>query len=272
MYASEHASFRVVCLGGSSTYGTTVSNEDSYPRLLQTELTRDIGQGVEVINAGLGGYSTPNLIALLSLKIVHLKPQVVFFYIGFNDAWNRLLYSDFQTDYSHALKSWEMARVPFWRYSRLLDMIAAKLGHPAGRDPHIHSVCWKPMKGAPAANWERSSGEAFRGNIITLIAICKAHGIIPVFSSEATDFRNHPVENNDVWVRAVKEHREIIESVAAEQGAGYVDLAGMMSDQAEYFDDCLHMNRRGNLFFAEALASYLRDHHILPIRPEASSA
>jgi len=104
-YEGDSDSISIVCLGGSSTYGSRVFKEDSYPYLLEERLSKSIDKTINVINGGLGGYSTPNIISLLSLKIVHLNPDIVIFYVGFNDAWNRLFYSDFEMDYSHAQTS-----------------------------------------------------------------------------------------------------------------------------------------------------------------------
>jgi len=259
LYKADPDSINIVSLGGSSTYGTRVYNKDSYPYLLEKVLRQSTytDKTINVINAGLGGYSTPNIIALLSGKIIHLDPAIIIFYVGFNDAWTRLMFSDFKMDYSHAQKSWMEPKFPFWRYSRFLDVVAGKLGYPSAK-PHIHSVAWRKMSGKPEANFRNSSADAFRANLMTLISIARTHGAVPILVTQATDFKNHPLpENNKVWMQAMGEHMNIINQVAGNMSVDLINVRSPMSDKKEYFLDVLHMNGEGNKKRAEIIADYL---------------
>ena len=61
---------RVACLGDSTTFGWGVSEAEAWPSLLGQEL------GVEVLNAGVPGYSTHQGLATLD-RVLALKPEVV---------------------------------------------------------------------------------------------------------------------------------------------------------------------------------------------------
>ena len=52
--------YRIVVLGGSTTYTIEVDDDDStFTKLLENELNKQIDNlKVEVINAGVGGYTT----------------------------------------------------------------------------------------------------------------------------------------------------------------------------------------------------------------------
>ncbi len=273
-YRADESTINIVALGGSSTYGTRVYTHESYPFQLE-EILRKSTRGdkkINVINAGLGGYATPNIISLLAGRVVHLQPAIVLLYTGFNDAWTRLMFSDFKTDYSHAQKVWEYPQLPFWRHSRLLDRIAEKLGHPAIK-PHIHSVAWKSMSGAPEENFRRSSGQAFRRNLMTLIGIARTHGAIPVLITQATDFQNHPLpDNNAVWQKAMREHTRIIREVSGNMAVDLIDIRSQMSDKPEYFMDVLHMSPGGNRKRAEIIADFLLQNDLLGKGVQAKSA
>lgn len=258
-YTADSNSVNIVSLGGSSTYGTRVYLHDSYPYILEEILRKSAttDKTINVINAGLGGYSTPNIISLLSGKIIHLKPDAVIFYVGFNDAWTRLMFSGFKTDYSHAQKSWVDLDFPFWRQSRFLDIIADKLGYPADK-PHIHSVAWKKMSGNPKDNFRHSSSDAFKSNLMSLISIARTHGAVPILVTQATDFKNHPLpENNKIWMQAMEENTNIIKQVAEKMSVGLIDIRKLMTDRSEYFLDVLHMSGVGNRRRAEIIAEYL---------------
>ncbi|MFH2137408.1 MAG: SGNH/GDSL hydrolase family protein [Candidatus Omnitrophota bacterium] len=258
LYAADPDSIKIVCLGGSSTYGTRVFKEDSYPRQLEKVLSGYSDKKVNVINAGLPGYSTANIISLLSLKIIDLNPDIIIFYVGFNDAWNRLVFSGFKNDYTHAQQSWKLAKPSFWRKSRLLEVIADLLGYPPIKDPHIHSVAWKKKTGNPENNLRNSSAEAFKRNLRTLIGIARTHGVIPILVTQATDFKDYPVQTyNNEWIRAMQEHTEITKQVANEMSVDLIDINSLMIDQKEYFADVLHMNIKGNRKRAQIIAEYL---------------
>jgi lysophospholipase L1-like esterase len=264
-YTADPTRFRIACLGGSSTYDTRTTREESYPRQLELLLRARGFDEVDVINAGLGGYSTPNLIGMLALRVVPLEPRIVLVYSGFNDAWNRILYRGVEDDYTHAMRSWDLCPGPVWRESRLLDRLAAKLGSRSRHNPHVHDVAWVPMSGDAAENWRSSSALPFERNLITLVAIARAHGIRPVLVTQATDFVNHPVERaNDVWEQAMHEHTAVLDRVALRAEVDRIDVRTPMSDHGEYFADVLHMTAAGNRERARIIADWLVERGLVP--------
>jgi len=97
---------RIVCLGDSGTFGirrTTLSEEsetvvmrmdNDYPRKLAQLLQVEGPANVEVINAGVIGYTSSHGLRLLNTEILDLHPDIITIRFGFNDhllAWNRSL-------------------------------------------------------------------------------------------------------------------------------------------------------------------------------------
>jgi lysophospholipase L1-like esterase len=69
---------RVVCLGSSTTYGTGLDYDETYPKLLQDKLHGMFGEGrFEVINAGQPGLRLMHIIELVKNKIIPLSPDIV---------------------------------------------------------------------------------------------------------------------------------------------------------------------------------------------------
>lgn len=66
----EPVSPRIACLGDSTTFGWGVTQDQAWPNVLGQEL------GVEVLNAGVPGYSTHQGLATLD-RVLALKPDVV---------------------------------------------------------------------------------------------------------------------------------------------------------------------------------------------------
>jgi lysophospholipase L1-like esterase len=77
-----HARFRIVAIGDSCTFGTTLGEGYPYPRVMESELRR-MGRDVEVINAGVEGYGPANVLARLD-ELEALRPELVTIYIGWN--------------------------------------------------------------------------------------------------------------------------------------------------------------------------------------------
>lgn len=76
--------FVVATVGGSTTFGQGVTDEDSWPALLQERLGSDFA----VVNYGLPGFSTAEGIIQMGLVVPESRPDVVVFYEGWNDIHN----------------------------------------------------------------------------------------------------------------------------------------------------------------------------------------
>jgi len=76
---------RIVCMGNSSTFGWGVPPDSSYPRLLEKILEESSGGDVEVINAGVPGYSSLQGLVLFEREISTLEPDIVTVSYGAND-------------------------------------------------------------------------------------------------------------------------------------------------------------------------------------------
>ena len=69
---------RIVCLGGSTTYGSGQNQRDTYPQILQDKLDEKWGaHRYEVINAGQPGFNLSCLIPYTEREIISLDPDIV---------------------------------------------------------------------------------------------------------------------------------------------------------------------------------------------------
>lgn len=75
---------RIAVVGGSTTFGSGVTDEDSWPARLQALL----GPGYRVTNYGMPGYSTAEGVIQLALLVPESRPDVVVLYEGWNDIRN----------------------------------------------------------------------------------------------------------------------------------------------------------------------------------------
>ena len=79
--------FRIVALGDSSTFGMGVGQEESYPEVLERLLKARCGDTpIEVLNAGTIGYTSWQGLKWLERHGPSLRPAIVTFAFGTNDA------------------------------------------------------------------------------------------------------------------------------------------------------------------------------------------
>lgn len=74
----------IICFGDSITKGEGISYEDTYPRLLEKMLKR------EVINAGIGGDTTASALLRLKKDVLIRNPYLVIVELGGNDYLQRI--------------------------------------------------------------------------------------------------------------------------------------------------------------------------------------
>jgi lysophospholipase L1-like esterase len=86
-YATPPGVTRIAVLGDSVTLGWGVGMEESYPRVLERLLNDDArARRYEVINGGVGNYTTSRIIALYRYELQKYSPRVVVFSFFLNDA------------------------------------------------------------------------------------------------------------------------------------------------------------------------------------------
>jgi hypothetical protein len=84
--------FRIVAIGGSTTYGEFIEENDlTYPAQLEYVLREDYGyENVEVINAGVPAYTSWESLVSLQFRVLDLDPDLIIIYDGVNDINPRL--------------------------------------------------------------------------------------------------------------------------------------------------------------------------------------
>jgi len=82
----EKGTYRIVCMGDSSTFGMEGFEKDIYPSVLQRLLEEKYPEmKIEVVNAGYTGYSSFQGLMLLKLKILDLNPDLITIFYGVCD-------------------------------------------------------------------------------------------------------------------------------------------------------------------------------------------
>lgn len=86
--------FRVILLGGSTVFGEGSSRPElNIANLLERELSQELNMNVEVINAGVVGYSSAQELLYFISELKNYNPDVIISYNGWNDSYyNKIKY------------------------------------------------------------------------------------------------------------------------------------------------------------------------------------
>jgi lysophospholipase L1-like esterase len=123
--AKPEGTYRIISLGDSWTFGTSVGQYQTYPALLEAELNRlDRHKTYEVINLSVPGYSSYNG-AILMKRALELKPDLIIigyamnepFMAGYKNSAMKQLWKSFADFATEGLQSVNLAR--YW--ARLLS-------------------------------------------------------------------------------------------------------------------------------------------------------
>lgn len=79
--------FRILIVGDSVTFGTGVTNEETFPNVLEKMLASRVrpGQSVDVINAGISAYNIRNIRGQMQEFIPRIQPNLVIYVFVEND-------------------------------------------------------------------------------------------------------------------------------------------------------------------------------------------
>ena len=102
---------RVAVLGGSTTFGTGVTDKDSWTAILQNML----GGEYAVINYGVPGYSTAEAIIQMGLIVPEIRPNIVIYYEGWNDIRNYHDDNIGEDYFNHGMKQYGNLGIPSQR-------------------------------------------------------------------------------------------------------------------------------------------------------------
>jgi lysophospholipase L1-like esterase len=262
---------RVLCLGGSTTYGWGVARpEETFPARLEEALARRRpgGPAVEVINAGLPWGTSAELLTHYCFKFHYYKPDLVIVDTGGNDALP-LLQTFYQPDYSHTRQQMPDPKplpsgTRWLLHSRLASLVAILAFFGPLDEGTIAFVRTEP--GPPPASWYpgRPVGpdgrpfvprdeNAFVHNVETLVTLAKADGaklLLVPFRSAPNNGYAAPIQEKIV------QHEELLRGIAQETSSSWAPFPASVISPGDWVDNC-HLNGEGERQKADYLLPWV---------------
>ncbi len=235
--------YRILCLGDSCTYGIGVPVDQAYPRVLEHALRLELQlPGVEVVNAGVPGYSSYQGLIAFEQHYRELQPDVVLIAYG----WNDLAHAQSGREDDDYLPGPQ----PSWT-ARLLSrsLLLSCVGIWVHR--------WRSVEDKGAGRSPRlrpARSERYLRRLLDVVRRAKA---LPVFVTLPAR-GDHP------------EHRrqmDLVRRLADEEQTMLLDGARLATGPGDFLrvDDPMHLSTAGyrklGLALAEKLAAQLRRHN-----------
>jgi len=270
--------FRIVAIGASTTYGVYNADENTYPAQLERMIRESGYANVEVLNAGVTGYTTTETFINFYLRILNLSPDMVIFYQARNDVFPQGFngyVSDFrhyrQPDYSFTGANY-LHRYLF-RVSHLFMWLATRRSGNFGwstreENPHYGSVRFenRPSSTELIANLSKDQGLIdYRKNIESTILLAKQSSdikfVLSTYAFRKEKYNSGILPRDEAILPAIEKQidraNNIVRQLAEEYQLTLVDTAKDLAGKLDDFlvDDC-HFNDRGQ----QARAALIFDH------------
>jgi lysophospholipase L1-like esterase len=234
---------RLICFGDSITFGYGVGDDETYPFALGRDLK---DRGVDVVNAGVTGYTSHQVLGLLRRITPIVDPDIATVLIGWNDGNIRAV--DDQ-EYERrirritALEGGILGHIYTYRVMKGLYLRAAVLGG------------LQRKKGDPRFVNHRASPEEYRHNLERIVEECRARRVRPVFIA-------FPHRKKKGEAPPKFDYSPILSEAAREQGVPLLDvgdlgLAAPLESNEGYFLDSLHLTPEGNNLMGRLLERQL---------------
>jgi lysophospholipase L1-like esterase len=267
-----NGTFRIVALGGSSTYDVSIEdNEKTFTAQLEKRLKDEYGyKQVQVINAGVPGYNSWEMLVNLEFRVIDLNPDLVIIYEGTNDVHARLVDpSAYRGDDSGRRQAWQVPPVALWEQSALLRIVSRGLNftRQVSIDDFVSSpTYWSwPFEDRlneddinPTEILRKNPPIFFRRNLEDMIAVAKEHGVGIMFATWAYSPYLNDYASKSYYQQGFKENNEVVVEVANSHHIPLFDFAAVMPQDVKYWADGRHVNEAGAIEKANLFAEFIK--------------
>lgn len=261
---------RVVTLGASSTFGYHNRDNETYPVYLENILNTSRCGKFEVINLGIPHLTSGQILALFEAEGMPLKPDVVTFYEGVNDAAAVVMYLRLWEDISILYKIIGRVKSHVFPLFRNWSIVFAFLDNVVDYDFEVYRF-------EDVGHILEERKKRFVGNLQSIKELAEGSGTIFIVSSQPAKSTRIPREK----IRGVTywEENELLKSGLSEGGritlaelyflihgelmraeaqwakthdVRFVDAISRMDDRRDHLLSWVHLTPEGNQIVAQS--------------------
>jgi len=242
---------RILALGNSCTFGWGVQHNLIFTERLEKILSTQMpGKTVEIINAGVPGYSSYQGLKYYTEDLTKYDADIVLIMFGWNDQWTAG--SNISDADQQLPPQWVLSLRNIMTRTRLYQLmrkILLSLSEPESKAEVYHS-----------GGVHRVSTEEFNSNLKQIVKDVRENGSIPILMVPpiaSLDNYFAPGTVSEIHSRHANYQREVI-LVGQYTRTPVVDLQSAFDKYSNLFDDvasdAIHFNALGHATAAEAIA------------------
>ena len=284
------AEFRIVCLGGSTTYTSFVEEHSlSYPSLLEEGLRERGYESVRVINAGAEGYTSWESLINLQFRVLDLEPDMIIIYHAINDVFSRIVWPPwaYRGDNSGSLvDSGSFYLSASKQPSTLLRILRVRFGQPspsALQSTHVQftptAFGWPLIIQTQAGSYPEGIFETvgademlrknqpvyFERNLRNMVAIAQRWNIQPMLATFAySDPVRGPPLDSPTITAGVREMNRLVMRLGEELEVPVFDFEGIFPADPQLYEGAVHVTEMGAHLKAKMFADFLDTSGLLP--------
>lgn len=232
----DEGAARVLCVGDSNTFGVRVAAERSYPGQLEALLNAGAARRrYQVVNRGVPGKNTAQILADLEAEIAEVEPRVLLVLAGINNSWNVAA-----AQRGHEARWYDHLRLVKLARIALNDLRAGeRAASGAAAEPEIAAI--------ERADRERGRAERpaiTRDDLVAIAELARGLGVVPVLQTYAG---HHP--HMEPFNAAAREAAAATGALLIDHDARFGHYIGEYGYGALFFEDS-HPAEAGYELFA----------------------
>ena len=273
---------RIVADGGSTTFDTAVSSDDSTWAAHLERALRAAGKNVQVLNAGVPGHTILDNLIRLQIELYRLAPDVLLLHQGHNDLYSALLDGRVVRHTDTPGETKPVAPWTYWlaRNSVLYGQLAAGwrawTGQVRGERALPDGDHVIPLDSAlllGEQHFQRTltayvlSARAMGIRVVLIDPVHVSGADLPGTPVDSGAYRNaFPTVPVEATLEGYRRYSEVIRRVAAATGADYIATDGFGLDDPALYDsaDPMHLKDAGSRILGERLADALTAQGVVP--------
>ncbi|MFC2176528.1 SGNH/GDSL hydrolase family protein [Bacteroidota bacterium] len=252
---------RIVTVGGSTTYGVGVNNNETWPSYLSQEL----GDDYEVINLGVPGYTSVENLIQTALHFSDLDPDIAIYFIGLNDLRNVNM-KNLAADYSDYHAPSLYSALGLCNNENVPSLATIKMGLIVCQRMGLLEACPNQrmkVSGSEQAGVDQRALDLFGRNLQNIVGMCKKQDVRPIFVPQVLLEEVLKTGDYSWWIPYVPTNElgdmmEIfngrLREVADQDSILYVSAVSKHNWQKEDFVDLSHFTRQANAKLANIVA------------------
>jgi lysophospholipase L1-like esterase len=279
--------FRIICVGGSTTYTSKVEDYKlSYPDLLQENLLDAGYNHVNVINAGMLSYTTYETLINLQLRLLDLKPDLLIIYHAVNDVHARLIWppdaykadnsgyrqSIYEQNLNHGSSIWtyfNLGRIVKANWMNYNTQQAKKRREGLAPSSKFYELRYQRiLRTYPDGVFKEASVSQmfkvnkpihFERNINYMISLAQAEEVKVMLSTFAfcPDTIKQSTYAFPALKEAIHEHNTVLKEIAAERNVPLFDFEKIFPQNKEYYNDDMHVNEKGSRLKSKLFSEFI---------------